>query len=63
MISNKGRVKSLTGYEARILKYNINQRGYYRVELWYPDSSLRKVLLVHRLVADAFLEPPESIEY
>lgn len=33
MISNKGRVKSLTGYKARILKYNINQRGYYRVEL------------------------------
>lgn len=63
MISNKGRVKSLTGYEAKILKYNINQRGYYRVELQYLDSDLRKVMLVHRLVADAFLESPESIEY
>lgn len=63
MISNKGRVKSLTGYEAKILKYNINQKGYYRVELQYPDSPIRKVFMVHRLVADAFLEPPKSIEH
>ena len=59
-VSNKGRVKSLQGYNAIILKPRINQSGYDRVELAYVDK--RRNVLVHRLVAQAFLPAPERLD-
>lgn len=50
LISNYGRVKSLYGYEARLLKQTNNGKGYNRVEINGKD------LLVHRLVALYFVE-------
>lgn len=58
-ISNKGRVKSLKGYTAIILKPFNNQSGYARVDL--IESGKRQTRLVHRLVAAAFLENPQNI--
>ena len=53
-VSNKGRVKSLYRYEAKILKPFDNGNGYQQVEI-----NGRKVYL-HRLVACAFLGNPEA---
>ena len=58
-ISNKGRVKSLKGYTAIILKPFNNQSGYARVDL--IESGKRQTRLVHRLVAAAFLKNPQNI--
>lgn len=63
-ISNMGRVKSLQGYNAIILKPDItnNIRGktsYYRVDISYQEK--QKHQLIHRLVASAFLEQPKDI--
>ena len=61
MVSNKGRVKSLnynnTGKEG-ILKAHFNVHGYLFVVLYKEGK--RKLPLVHRLVATAFLENPEG---
>lgn len=59
MISNKGRVKSLKGYEAIILKEN-HVNGYSRVDIMQDGSRSSK--LVSRLVAAAFLLPPAAID-
>ena len=59
-ISNKGRVKSLQGYEATILKPFNNQGGYARVDI--VESGRRCTKLIHRLVAAAFLPLPEKID-
>lgn len=59
-ISNKGRVKSLKGYEAIILKPNYSN-GYARVDLFYDDGS-RSSKLISRLVASAFLPLPQNID-
>ena len=59
-ISNKGRVKSIVNYNAKILKPN-NQTGYSRVDIIQDDGS-RRTKLISRLVAAAFLLPPASIE-
>lgn len=50
LISNYGRVKSLQGYEARLLKQTNNGKGYNRVQINGKDY------LVHRLVALYFVE-------
>ena len=53
--SNLGRIKSLKrpyGLKEKILKPQINDSGYYRVELW--KQSIRKYYRVHRLVWEAF---------
>lgn len=55
-ISNKGRVKSLQGYKAIILKAFVNQRGYARVDI--VENGKRQTRLIHRLVAAAFLPFP-----
>lgn len=60
LISNKGRVKSKCGYKARILKANITNNGYLRVDIVYNKQ--RQSKLVHRLVAAAFLVQPKSID-
>ena len=58
-ISNKGRVKSLKGYKAIILKPNIHH-GYERVDIMLEGSRSSK--LVSRLVASAFLLPPAALD-
>ena len=59
-ISNKGRVKSLHGYETLILKPFCNQGGYARVDI--VEDGKRVTRLVHRLVASAFLSPPKKLD-
>lgn len=59
-VSNKGRVKSLHGYNAAILKSFNNNGGYARVDL--KESGKRQTKLVHRLVAAAFLPLPQKID-
>ena len=61
LISNKGRVKSLNGYNAIILKAYRNQRGYSRVDIM--KNGKRCSILVHRLVAYAFLPFPLCLDY
>lgn len=55
-ISNKGRVKSYKGYEAKLLAQQITERGYLRITLEYDN--IKRTYFVHRLVAMYFLEPP-----
>jgi len=59
-ISDKGRVKSLQGYEAIILKNSYNNRGYARVDI--IESGKRYTKLIHKLVAAAFLPLPEKFD-
>lgn len=69
-VSNKGRVRSLcrkiwNGYDfvvhqEQILKPNILHKGYLQVTL--NDSRKRKCMLVHRLVAIAFLPNPNNYD-
>lgn len=69
-VSNFGRVKSLERYrinnggtktlvKERILKPSTNNKGYSRVEL--SNKTARKPYLVHRLVAEAFIENPNNL--
>lgn len=61
-ISNLGNVKSLTNRsnhkEERILKLNTNSK-YYLVNLC--KNTKRKTLLIHRLVAKAFIDNPNNL--
>lgn len=59
-VSDKGRIKSLQGYEAMILKPYNNKGGYARVDIIVEGK--RQSKLVHRLVAAAFIEPPQKID-
>lgn len=58
MVSDTGFVRSLFRYK-KVLKYNISKRGYATVELFKDGSSKR--LLVHRLVAQAFIPNPDNL--
>lgn len=58
-VSNKGRIKSLKGYKAIILKPN-NHHGYERVDIMQEGNRSSK--LVSRLVAFAFLLPPAALD-
>lgn len=68
-ISNLGRVKSLARivkrkdgtrqkYETRILRHHISNKGYHQVEL--RKNSRSKYPLIHRLVAEVFIENPDN---
>lgn len=59
MISNYGRIKSFQRYKAEILKPSL-QKGYERVELQLDYG--RRAFFVHRLVAEAYLETPQSLD-
>lgn len=58
-VSNRGRVKSYQGREAKLLKPYTNQRGYLRVDV---KSGCRRTYLVHQLVALAFIPNDNPIE-
>ena len=62
-VSNYGRIKSLNYNKTKqeqILKQDTNKKGYQRVCL-YKDRK-RKKFLVHRLVANAFIDNPNNYE-
>lgn len=71
-VSNKGRIKSLKRtvknsgsysgkriYHEKILKQNINRLGYHVVTL--SKHSKRKFFIVHRIVANAFIDNPKKL--
>jgi hypothetical protein len=72
-VSTKGRVRSakdkttksklhgVRKWQQRILKQKTDKNGYKRVNLWKKGNY--KTLLVHRLVADAFIKPADGKEY
>lgn len=53
-ISNCGRLKSYCKYSARIVKPYRNQYDYLRADIW--KNGKRETVLIHRLVAKAFVE-------
>ena len=53
-VSNKGRVKSYCGYEAKLLIAQKNEKGYQRVQIVQEGICLNKY--IHCLVASAFEE-------
>lgn len=69
-VSDHGKVKTKKGkttytarhgervWKERVLKQKIDKKGYKRVSLWKEGKS--KTSLVHRLVADAFIENPHD---
>ena len=58
-VSNLGRVKSLKFGKERILKPDTILNGYLRVQLWKNSKGIR--YLVHRLVAQAFIDNPDKL--
>ena len=60
LVSNLGRIKSLTGYKAIILKPSKTAKGYLRLQIIQEGYSVNKLL--HSLVAAAWLDKPQSLE-
>ena len=56
-VSNLGKVRSVKR-EPFVLKGDLQQNGYRRVYLWL--NGRKKNLLVHRLVAETFIENPDE---
>lgn len=59
--SNKGRIKSLVGYDAIIMNPYKTKDGYLRVSLYCENG--RRDLLLHRIVAMCFLSAPPRLDY
>lgn len=59
-ISNYGRIKSYMKYEATLLKPSITRTGYERLQISQNGLIVNK--LIHRLVAQAFLQQPSNID-
>lgn len=60
-ISNLGQVKSLIGEEERIMKPSDNGSGYLAIAIRKSKKYIGK--LIHRAVAEAFIENPKNKEY
>ena len=60
LVSDQGRVKSMWHDKERILKPQDTSRGYFQVALCKDDKVNR--LLVHRLVAEAFIKNPNNLD-
>ena len=58
LVTSKGRVLSLKGNNIKELKPFKDKDGYYRVNLYKKGK--RKHILVHRLVAQAFISNPNN---
>lgn len=69
--SNLGRIRTLDRViirkdgrkdtkRGKILKFRTNPNGYYQVSLW--KNNLRKMLYVHKLVAETFIENPLNLK-
>lgn len=58
-VSNFGRVKSFKKGKERILKPSVAGRGYLFVVLC--KNGIRKEMLIHRLVANAFIQNPDNL--
>ncbi|MBO5478851.1 MAG: hypothetical protein J6A04_03975 [Clostridia bacterium] len=58
LCSNLGRIKSLFGYNAIILRGVRNSKGYERVDITRNGRSIRQ--FVHHLVAECWLDKPEN---
>ena len=59
-VSNKGDVRSLKYGKTKILKPSDNGCGYLQIQL--HKDSIRKRMLIHRLVAEAFIPNPNNLE-
>ena len=59
-VSTKGRIKSFKNSKERILKPKENSKGYLRVAL-VRDDGKKKLLFVHRLVAETFIPHKRSL--
>lgn len=72
-VSNRGNVRSKdrvairkgkeTHLKGMMLLPSMNERGYKRVTLYGGNRTKRKQILVHRLVAEAFLDNPVGLPY
>lgn len=62
-VSNLGRVRSLPRYSTsgKILKYQLDRYGYYRVCLSKHNKNTLKQ--IHRLVAQAFIPNPNNLSF
>ena len=61
-VSDHGNVRSLFR-SRRLLKPASDRNGYQRVMLYAPDGKTPKGHVVHRLVAEAFLENPAGLPW
>lgn len=64
-VSNFGRIKSFrhNKKDGKIMKLSKDSHGYFQIELWYSDENgkHKSHLIVHRLVAKAFIPNPDNL--
>ncbi len=60
-VSNFGRIKSKVGNHAIIMQTYITKKGYERIQLHIDGKTCNRY--IHSLVAVAWLESPQSLEY
>ena len=60
-VSNLGRIKSKKGNYAIILKPNITDKGYERIQIYIEGNKYNR--FIHNLVALEWLEKPLNIDY
>ena len=58
-VSNRGRVMNLKS--GKVLKNKLNANGYKDVGLYNGDGTKRKYVMVHRLMAQAFIPNPDNL--